>query len=134
MLENPGAEQAMSTRGSESGTGYLGLIITLLVLGAVGYIAVQAVPVYVDNYELQQTAHDLAQEAAVNHIPLDAITSGVTGRAAELDLPVGMQNVTASVEAGMVRVRIRYTVPIDLKFCTWPMNLTVSASAPRLVY
>ncbi|MGH9359533.1 MAG: hypothetical protein ACRD4Q_07800 [Candidatus Acidiferrales bacterium] len=133
MLENPGTERPASARRSDSGKGYAGLVITLLVLVVAGYIAVQAVPVYIDNYELQQTAHDLAQQAAVNHIPLEAITPGITNRAAELDLPVGMQNVAASIEAGVVRVRVRYTVPIDLKIYTWPMNLSISTSAPRLI-
>ena len=135
VLVNLVTEQRLpDSRRSESGKGYLGFIITLAVLIAAGYVALQAVPVYIGNYELQQTAQDLTQQAAVNRIPLDAIMPGVTGRAAELDLPVGMQDVSTSIEGGMVRVRIHYTVPIDLKICTWPMNLSVTASAPRLAY
>lgn len=130
MRESP--EQIL--RRPPAGKGYLGLIVTLAVLVAAGYVASQAVPVYVDNYELEQTAHELAQEAAVNHIPVDAITAGVTGRAAELDLPVGMQNVSTSDQGGTIQVRIRYSVPIDLKFWTWPMSVSASASARRLIY
>ena|SRR5487761_24055 len=134
MLESPRMQLRLIVRRSESGAGYLGLIITLLILGVAGYAAFQIVPVYVDNYELGQTAHDLVQQVAANHIPLDAVTPGITARAEELNLPVGLQNVYASIQGGMVRVRIRYTVPIDLKVYTWPMHLSVSTSAPRLVY
>lgn len=134
MLEKPGSRLGAPARQSESGRGYLSLIITLLVLGAAAFVAVQAVPVYVDNFELGQTAQDLAQQAAANRIPVDAVTPGITARAADLNLPVAFQDVDAAVEGGMVRVRIHYTVPIDLKIYTWSMHLSVSASAPRLVY
>ncbi|MGH9356312.1 MAG: hypothetical protein ACRD10_09305 [Terriglobia bacterium] len=134
MLEKPESHLCAPAQQSESGRGYLSLIITVLLLGAAALIAIQAVPVYVDNFELGQTAQDLAQQAAVNHITIDAVTPGITARAADLNLPVAFQDVNASVDGGMVRVRIHYTVPIDLKIYTWSMHLSVSASAPRLVY
>ena len=134
MLENPRTQLRATVQQSESGRGYLGLIITLLVLGAVAFVAVQAVPVYVHNFELEQSARDLAEQVAANRVPLDAVTSAITNRAADLDLPVAFQDVSAAIDGGMVRVRIQYTVPIDLKVYTWPLHLSVSTSAPRLVY
>ncbi len=134
MLKNPRTQLRATVQQSESGRGCLGLIITLLVLGAVAFVAVQAVPVYVHNFELEQSARDLAEQVAANRIPLDAVTSAITDRAADLDLPVAFQDVSAAIDGGMVRVRIQYTVPIDLKVYTWPLHLSVSTSAPRLVY
>jgi len=134
MFKNPRDQLRAIVQQSESGRGYLGLIITLLVLGAVAFVAVQAVPVYVHNFELEQSARDLAEQVAANRVPLDAVTSAITDRAADLDLPVAFQDVSAEIDGGMVRIRIHYTVPIDLKVYTWPLHLSVSTSAPRLVY
>ncbi|HLI30008.1 MAG TPA: hypothetical protein VKV79_02770 [Terriglobia bacterium] len=134
MLESPRSQRRATVQPGESGRGYLGLVITLLVLGALAFVAIQAVPVYVHNFELEESAHELAVQVAANRIPLDTVTSAITNRAADLDLPVAFQDVSAVIDGGMVRIRIRYTVPVDLKVYTWPMHLSVSTSAPRLVY
>ncbi len=119
---------------AQSGQGYFGLFVTLLVLAAGGFVALQAVPVYVHNFELQDYAHSLAENVAVDRVPPASVPSEVVARAQQLNLPVTADDVTMPAGEAAVKIRIRYTVPVDLKFYTWSLHFTISASAPRLVY
>jgi hypothetical protein len=111
-----------------SGRGYPKLIFTLLVLGAVGYVAVKTVPIYVHNYELQDFIRQLAIRATVDRNPAEAIQNDVLSQAEELDLPIMRSDVKVTVNSYGVTIELDYTVPVDLKFYTWVLHFTPSAT------
>lgn len=118
----------------ESGGGSFGLIVTLLILAAVGYVAYQAVPTYVHNYELNDYLNDLVLQAVSNKIKPEDIPAAVLDRCQELNLPVSSDNVNLTSGGDTVAVHVAYTRPVNLWFYIWQVHYSASASAPRLAY
>ena len=81
-------ETRVEGRPSDSGIGSLRFIFVLLVLGAVAYVAVKTVPVYVNSYEVQDYIRQLAIKASVERVKPEAIQDQVAAHAVEKDLPV----------------------------------------------
>lgn len=121
-------------RKSESGRGYASVIISLLVLVALTYAGIQVVPVYVNNFQLNDYLTDVAQRVAVKQVGADDAQTAVVTKAAALHLPVEPEDVQVSNGGNSTVVHVRYTVPIDLKVYTWALHFTDTGSAPNSVY
>ena len=111
----------------ESGAGTVKTILSVAFIVAVIYCAVKIVPVYVNSYELQdyirqQTPFWLAQRASGQ-----AIQDQILGKARELDLPVGVDEVKVEANRAFVSVSIDYTVPVDL--IVYTLNLHFAPTA-----
>ena len=117
----------VDTRPSDSGIGSLRFIFVLLVLGAVAYVAVKTVPVYVNSYEVQDYIRQLAIKASVERVKPEAIQDQVVAHAVEQDLPVTRDDVKVTMHGGKVRIDMDYTVPVDLKVYTLPLHFTPSS-------
>lgn len=123
-----------SARLKESGGGSFGLIITLVILAAIGYIAYQVVPVYVHNYELNNYLNEVALEAVSNRIKVDDVPAAVVERCEALNLPVELGDVNMDSGGNAINIHVAYTAPVHLLSYTWVIHFTASASAPRLAY
>ncbi|MGH9435533.1 MAG: hypothetical protein ACRD06_06005 [Terriglobia bacterium] len=121
-------------QGTESGRGYLGLIITLVILAALAYTGIQTVPVYVNNFQLNDYLASLVQEVAVKRVAPGDAPAAVVSKAADLNLPVATGNVEVDNGGNSVVIQVRYAVPINLKVYTWILHFSDSASAPSNVY
>jgi len=111
---------------SESGKITFKAILSLAFIAAVIYTAVKVIPVYVNNYQLQdyvenQTPFWLTQRASA-----EAIQKNILAKSDELGLPIAADNVTVEANQNRVNVSIDYHVPVDLKVCTLPLHFTVS--------
>ena len=120
-------ETRLETRPSDSGAGTLKIIFVLLVLGAVAYVAVKLIPIYVNNYEVQDYIRQLAIKASVQRVKPEAIQEEVTAHAVEQDLPVTRDNVKVTINGGKVRIDMDYNVLVDLKVYTLPLHFTPSS-------
>ena len=120
-------ETRMETRSSDSGVGSLRIIFVLLVLGAVAYVAIKTIPVYVNTYEVQDYIRQLAIKASVERVKPDAIQDQVAAHAAEKDLPVTRDNVKVTITGSKVRIDMDYTVPVDLGVYTLSLHFTPSS-------
>ena len=120
-------ETRMETRPSDSGAGSLKLIFVLLVLGAVAYVAIKTIPVYVNAYEVQDYIRQLAIKASVERVKPEAIQDQVVAYAVEKDLPVTRDNVNVRINRGKVRIDMDYTVPVDLRVYTLSLHFTPSS-------
>ena|SRR5579872_6681127 len=113
-------------RGSESGRITLKTILSLAFIAALIYFSVKVIPIYVNNYELNdyvenQTPFWLTQRASA-----EAIQKNILAKAADLGLPVVADNVTVNANQNRVNVSIDYHVPVDLKVYTLPLHFTIS--------
>ena len=120
-------ETRVERRPSDSGVGSLRALFALLVLGAVVYVAVKTVPIYVNNYEVQDYIRQLAIKASVERVRPEAIQDQVTAHAVEQDLPVTRDDVKVTIRGGKVRIDMDYTVPVDLKVYTLSLHFTPSS-------
>lgn len=121
-------------RSRESGGGSFGLIVTLAILAAIGYVAYQVVPTYVHNYELTNYLNDVVLQAVSNRIKVDDVPAAVLARCEELNLPVESGDVDMPSKADTIAVHVAYSLPVNLVFYTWTVHFSASASAPRLAY
>ena len=120
-------ETRVDMRPSDSGVGSLKIIFVLLVLGAVAYVAIKTIPVYVNSYEVQDYIRQLAIKASVERVKPEAIQDQVTAHAAEKDLPVTRDNVKVTINGNKVRIDMDYTVPVDLRVYTLSLHFTPSS-------
>ena len=58
----------------------------------------------------------------------EAIQNDVLAQAEELDLPIERRDVKVTVNSYGVTIELDYTVPVDLKFYTWVLHFTPSAT------
>ena len=120
-------ETRVEARPSDSGVGSLKIIFVLLVLGAVAYVAIKTIPVYVNSYEVQDYIRQLAIKASVERVRAEAVQDQVAAHAAEKDLPVTRDNVKVTITGSKVRIDMDYTVPVDLKVYTLSLHFTPSS-------
>ena len=120
-------------RPSESGRITLKAILSLAFLAAVIFAGFKIVPVYVNNYQLQdfiqgQTPFWLTQRASA-----EAIRKIILTKAQDLDLPVGEDDVTIVANQNVVKVSIDYQVPVDLKLYTLQLHFTPSSENKSII-
>jgi hypothetical protein len=113
-------------RHSDSGAGRAKALLSVLFLIIVVFVGFKIIPVYVDDYELndyiqQQTPFWLTDRAG-----RDAIEKNVLDKAVDLGLPLTADNVTVLASGRLVQVSVDYKVPVDLIVATVPLHFTHS--------
>jgi uncharacterized protein (UPF0333 family) len=111
----------------DTGAGRIKAILSILFLIIVIFVGVKVIPVYVNDYELddyvrQQTPFWLTQRASP-----DAILKNVLDKAQDLGLPVTADNVKVRAPGSLVNVTLDYTVPVDLLVATLPLHFSHSS-------
>ncbi|HUX10317.1 MAG TPA: hypothetical protein VMW51_06710 [Terriglobia bacterium] len=103
-------------------------ILSLVFLGAVIFCAIRIVPVYVQNYELQDYLNHMAVEASVQQPQQkpEALQNEIYTKAESLGLPVERQDIKVSV-GRTVLINVEYSVYVDLRLYMLPLHFTPSA-------
>ena len=105
-------------RPSESGAGRAKAIFAIVFLIFVAFCGWKIIPVYVNNYELNDDIRQLAIQSTVDRSSAEQVQNKVLKYAKDLDLPVTRDNVTVQV-GNIVTINVDYIVPIDLKVYVW---------------
>ncbi len=116
-------------RSGERGGSKFNLLITLVILGAMGYSAFKVVPVYVDNYQLQdsiQTESRFALTGYPKRTP-DDVRNDVLKKAQELGLPLKAEDIRVSMNNGSVEIGADYSVTFDLAVYQWTHDFHLHA-------
>jgi hypothetical protein len=111
---------------SDSGKITFKAVLSLAFLAAVIYASFKIIPVYINDYEIDdyiqnQTPFWLTQRASA-----DGIRKNILAKAEDLGLPMTAENVTVDANQNRVTVSIDYHVPVDLKVYTLPLHFTHS--------
>jgi hypothetical protein len=114
-------------RRSDSGLGRGRLFVELAILAALVYVGINAIPAYVENYELSDYIRQLAIQATAQRTPAAVIQQQVVVFAQDLGLPVKRENVKVAVREADVSIALDYSVPVDLKVYTWVLHFAPSA-------
>lgn len=114
-------------RGLESGKGTAKAIFALAFLAAVIFSCFKIIPVYVDNYELQDYIRNQTPFWLTQRVPADAIRKNILGKAEELGLPLAAEQVNVEATGSRVSVNIDYTVSVDLKVYILHLHFTPSS-------
>jgi hypothetical protein len=120
-------------RASESGQSQLRGILTLAAVAVLIYVAVRTVPIYIDNYDLEDYIRQLAIQATAARPPAAQIQQSVLAHALDLHLPVSADQIKVESNRGGVKIAVDYTVPVDLRVYTLVLHFTYSTSNAALI-
>lgn len=99
--------------GAKGGT-RLKTLLVLLIIFALVYGSVKLVPVYVTNYELQDSMQEQATFASVNRTSADKIKSDLEKKLHDLGITADPNSLQVTSDVGNVSISFEYTVPVDL--------------------
>jgi len=100
----------------EHGGSKVNLLITLLIMGAMAFTAVKIVPVYVANYQFQDSIESESRFALTGYPKksADDVRDDIWKKAQDLDIPAKKEDIRVAVANGSVEIALDYSVPIDL--------------------
>lgn len=101
----------------ERGGSKLNLLITVAILGSLIFAAIQLIPPYFANYQLQDAIESESRFALTGYPKktVDDIRDDVYNKAVDLGVPASKDNIEVDVQNGSVSIAMDYSVPIDLK-------------------
>jgi hypothetical protein len=101
----------------EHGGSKLSLLLTLVVVGALGFTAIKIVPVYVENYQFQDSIETESRFALAGYPKksADDVRSDIFKKAQDLGIPAKAEDIRVTMTNGSVEIGLDYSVPIDLK-------------------
>ncbi len=118
----------------ERGAARLKAVIWLLILGAAVYVAFKVVPVYVDNYQLQDKLQTEARFATVNRRTDEELRNAIYREIQDRDIPARPEDIQVLENSGrVVRLSVDYTVTVDLKVTQLHLHFNPTAEN-RSVY
>lgn len=100
----------------ERGGSKLNFLVTVVILGAMGFAAVKIVPAYVANFQFQD-AIQTESRFALSAYPkksVEDIRDDVWKKAQELSIPATRDDIQVMVDNGSVDIGLNYAVPVDL--------------------
>jgi uncharacterized membrane protein len=114
-------------RRSDSGQGRFKGLLWLAFLAAVIYCAFRIIPVYVDNYQLEDYIQTQTPFWLTQHATAEQVRDNILAKAQDLELPLFKEQVRVDASAARVGVKIDYVVPVDLKVYILQLHFTPSA-------
>ncbi len=107
---------ARNQRSSEHGGSKLNLIITLLILGCMLFAGFKIVPIYIANYQFQDSLESESRFALSGYPKKspDDIRDDIYKKAQELGIPAKEEDIKVDVANGSVDLSLDYSVPVDL--------------------
>lgn len=112
---------------SESGKISSKAILSLAFLGALVFFAFKTIPVYINDYQLNDYIQNQAPFWQTQHASVDTVRKNVLAKAQELGLPLAAEDVTVEANPNKVSVTLDYHVPVDLKVYTLQLHFTHSS-------
>lgn len=113
----------------QRGSGRIGFLFSLAVLGAVIFVGVKVVPVRIDAYQFRDVLREEARMGALRRNDEDMLRR-ILNRAEELDIPLDRKNIAVRRSPGRIVVSARYEQAIDLRFTTWVYRFEAREEAP----
>jgi hypothetical protein len=106
-------------RQGERGGGKIKALLSLAILGALIFAIIQIVPLYINNYQLQDAMQQEARfvfnpETGKAKTP-DEIRDDVEKKVEELGIPVTENQIQVLDDGAHIKIWMDYTIPVDLK-------------------
>ncbi len=113
-----------SKRNGEQGGSKLSLLVTLIIVGALGFTAVKIIPVYVEAYQFQDSIEAESRFALTGYPKksIDDIRDDVYKKAQDLGIPAKREDIRVNVTNGSVEIGTDYSVLIDLKIYQYTLQ------------
>ena len=121
----------MRKRSRQAGEGLAGCLFWLAILGIFLLVGFKTVPVKMKSSQLYDFMVEQAKFSPNSSAEL--IQRRIVGKAREFGLPVTTKNVSVVKAGGRIRMRCRYTVPIDLYVYTYNWEFDYEVDRPVFI-
>ncbi len=122
----------MSRRRGQAGDGKLGCILWAFLVGVAALVAFKMVPVKINSSELYDFMIEQAKFAA-RQSP-EGIERGILRKAADLKLPLDPKNVNVERYGDNIRMRARFTVPVEFPGYTYNWEFDFQVDRPIYIF
>jgi hypothetical protein len=125
-MKTPGS---LSARCGERGGSKLNLVFTLLILGAMAFAGAKIAPIYLANYQLQDSIESESRFALTGYPKksVEDIRDDIFRKTQELGIPARREDIRVEVSNGAVDIGLDYSVLIDLSVYQWDKQFHVHA-------
>ncbi len=113
-----------STRRSQRGEGKLKALIYTVILVVGVFVAFRLVPLYVNEYQLQDKMNEQAKFAVVNRYSEDQVRDILYKVIQDLDIPAKRDDIKLTTTNHGINISVTYTVPVD--FFVYKTEITFS--------
>jgi hypothetical protein len=119
-------------RNSERGEGKFKNVLVIAVIALLIYAAVKIVPPYFSDYQLSDKMQEQARFAVVNRFSEEQIRENLFKTIQELDIPAKREDIKIVANNAIVKITLKYTVPVDLFFYHLDLNFSPSSENKAL--
>jgi hypothetical protein len=119
-------------RNSERGEGKFKSVLVVAVIALLIYSAVKIVPPYFSDYQLSDKMQEQARFAVVNRFTEEQIRENLFRTMQELDIPAKRDDIKIVASNAIVKISLKYTVPVDLFFYHLDLNFSPSSENKAL--
>ena len=115
-------------RDPERGAGKIAGFLFFVVVAAVVYVGFKVVPVYVNNYEFQDSLESEARFAITNRRQPDDVRNDVYKKVVELNIPVDKKDIQIKYPSsgqgpmGLIDIDVQYMVDVEFPGYTLELN------------
>src|ERR1700733_14466287 len=99
---------------SQRGGSGVKLFLLLAFLGSMIFAGVKILPIYVNNYQMQDAIESEARFAIGNRLGAKDIRDNVWKKVNEIGIPADQDSLKVTSNPGAVQISLDYSVPVDL--------------------
>jgi hypothetical protein len=115
--------------GRASGKGMFRALAWLAALLVFSYVCSLLIPIYIDNYQLQDAMREEAHYALVEHKNQEQIQEDVFLTAQNLGIPAPLYGIDVEPIEGGYRITVNYTVPLRIFLHRFDLRFHTSADS-----
>ena len=119
-----------SSQRSQRGEGRLKAIIYTVILVVGVFVAIRLVPLYVNEYQLQDKMNEQAKFAVVNRYTEAQVRDILFKVIQDLDIPATRDDIKLATTNHGISISVTYTVPVD--FFIYKTDITFSPTSEGL--
>ncbi len=116
----------------QKGDSKIGCLFWLALLAYFGYVAYQVIPIKMDAAELENFIERKAELASISNASTEKFKREILQRAEELEIPIEADELTVEKTAARVRVKGKYTMPVNLLFREWDWAIELDVERKTL--
>jgi Domain of unknown function (DUF4845) len=99
---------------SQRGGSGVKLFFLLVLLGSMIFAGIKILPIYVNNYQMQDAIESEARFAIGNRLGAKDIRDNVWKKVNEIGIPADQDSLKITANQGAVQISLDYSVPVDL--------------------
>jgi hypothetical protein len=119
-------------RNGERGSSHLKAILWILALVAFIYVTAKVIPSLVSEFEFQDGVQTIARFATATRQTPEQIRAAILKEAEKDDVPIDANDVKVQAVNGNVKIKVDYSVTVDLTVYQWTLNFHPSVSNDSL--